>query len=116
MAAHQVRLAALLTAPEPPWIILLEGMGGIGKTSLADALVRDLLETAHFADVGWVTARQQLFNLGGSLKPVVTPALTAAALVDALLVQLIAELPHSHRLARTGAPVVVQPVALTSRI
>jgi len=88
-------LDALLHTTAPPSIILLEGMGGLGKTSLADALVRQLIDANAFADVGWVTARQQLFNLGGSVKAAVTPALTTEVLIETLLAQLIAELPRS---------------------
>lgn len=81
---------------EPPWLFSIEGIGGIGKTALTDALMRHLVETGEigwgaFADMGWVTARQSILNAGGSLRLVEQPALTANALIDALADQLMPE-------------------------
>ncbi|MCE7983068.1 MAG: ATP-binding protein [Caldilinea sp. CFX5] len=83
------RLAAQLTRLDAPWLFVVAGIGGIGKTTLADALVRHLLDHYHFADMGWVTARSTLFNAGGSLAVVPQPLLTAQALVEALSHQLV---------------------------
>lgn len=61
-------LSARLRSTEPPFVTSLEGMGGIGKSTLAEALVRRLAPETAFADLAWVTARQQSFNLGGSIR------------------------------------------------
>lgn len=92
------QLADQVCHPQPPWLIAIEGLGGMGKTALADALARRLLADHAWADFAWVTARQQVLNLGGGIKSVNQPALTVDALVDALLAQL--------------APDAVRPVGL----
>lgn len=61
-------LSARLRSTEPPFVTSLEGIGGIGKSTLAEALVRRLAPETAFADLAWVTARQQSFNLGGSIR------------------------------------------------
>lgn len=99
---HLARLMAVLAAPEPPWLLAFEGTGGIGKTSLADALIRQWIDTNLDAEVGWVSARTQAFSLGGAIRPIEKPALTADALVDALVGQLLPGLelrPPTERLA-----------------
>jgi len=71
-----------------PWILALEGMGGIGKTSLADALARELAYSVHFQDIAWVSVRQRLFRLSGAIESLPkAPNLTLAMLVDQLIDQ-----------------------------
>lgn len=93
IAARVDALVERLVQPTPPWLIAIEGIGGIGKTALADALMRHLLATGEIgngrlADIGWVTARQRILNGGGAIKELPLPALTSAALIDALFRQL----------------------------
>lgn len=79
--------AQLETASEP-WLVALEGLGGIGKTSLADALARELACGFHFREIGWVSARRRLFRLSGDIETLTDqPALTLAELVDRLIDQ-----------------------------
>ncbi|MCQ3976646.1 MAG: hypothetical protein DPW09_24705 [Anaerolineae bacterium] len=92
--AHLDMLARTLTSPEPPWIILIEGLGGLGKTSLADALSRQIIRQQAFADFGWISARQQIFNPGGGVMLVELPALTVDDLIEKLLAQLMSD--HSR--------------------
>ncbi len=94
---HMATLMALLTKAEAPWIISLEGMGGIGKTSLVNALARRMIDYRAFADYGWVTARDRNFDLGGGIRERKQPSLTVDALIEALVSQLLedSEILHS---------------------
>lgn len=83
----------------PPWVISIEGLGGIGKTSLADMLVRSAVRLHLFDEVGWVSAKQQRFHMGGSIEEVDEPALTVNALVEALANQLLGETVSSASLS-----------------
>ena len=91
-------LAQILTA-DPPWLYAIEGIGGIGKTTLADSLLRRAIDITPWCEVAWVTARQRVLNLGGYIDPLPTPALTADALVDALCGQLLPEAAAQPRLS-----------------
>jgi LuxR family glucitol operon transcriptional activator len=89
-------LAQILVQPGPPWFVSVEGIGGIGKTSLLTALVRRMIQEGvvgwrGFVDLAWVTARQQLFNAGGALGQVERPALTGEQLTYDLAAQLLPE-------------------------
>ncbi|MBP7963145.1 MAG: hypothetical protein KBG20_07630 [Caldilineaceae bacterium] len=87
-------LAEILVQPGPPWFVSVEGIGGIGKTSLVTALVQRLIQEGivgwqRFVDLGWITARQQLFNAGGALAQVDRPALSREQLIYDLAAQLL---------------------------
>ena len=92
---HIEHLLAQLQEVQPPWIVAIEGLGGIGKTALADALLRHVIAHDMYTEVGWVSAQQQHFNLGGAIKTTSQPALTAAGLVEALIQQLLPDLSHT---------------------
>ena len=70
-------------------------------------LVRHLIALAAFDDFGWVTARQMAF-LGGGIRPVAQPALTSDALIEALLAQLVEDLPFAGALSPQQALVALQ--------
>lgn len=55
---HLQMLGDRLLSDDGPWIVAIEGMGGAGKTALADALMRRLIRETNFHDFAWVTARQ----------------------------------------------------------
>jgi hypothetical protein len=88
---HVTRLTELLTTPGPPWIIALAGMGGIGKTTMADAVVRGSATQGSLQEIGWVTARQTVLQWHGPLQEIAEPALTLEALAEELCTQLVDE-------------------------
>ncbi|HFD38447.1 MAG TPA: sigma-70 family RNA polymerase sigma factor, partial [Anaerolineae bacterium] len=79
-------LTARLTDGQPPWIVTVGGIGGIGKTSLADAAVRQIAASPVFADIAWISARQERLTPWGELAedPHGLPALTFEGLLEAL--------------------------------
>lgn len=80
--------AALIKAlvdDETHFIVALDGLGGIGKTALADQAIRDLIRTTHFDEIGWITAKHtHLSTLGRLQIESGRPALTFPMLVDKL--------------------------------
>ncbi|MEM7348234.1 MAG: BTAD domain-containing putative transcriptional regulator [Chloroflexota bacterium] len=84
----QTYLASALKPTAAPWLISLDGIGGIGKTSLAAALVRELAPTGQFQDVAWVSAKQESFLPAAGIQETGYPALTKESLTDNLLEQL----------------------------
>ncbi|MEZ4867538.1 MAG: ATP-binding protein [Caldilineaceae bacterium] len=82
------QLLHLLATNEQPWLVVLEGIGGIGKTALADAVMRQAIAQRRFAGFGWVSARQQRFHLAGAIQTLDQPVLTADQLIEQLASQL----------------------------
>lgn len=84
----QAALGAQLEKNDRPWLIALDGLGGMGKTSLAHALALNMLDTHYFYDLAWISARQEEFLPEGVVRKVIQPALTPENFVDTLLTQL----------------------------
>ncbi|MBX3051720.1 MAG: hypothetical protein KF753_09620 [Caldilineaceae bacterium] len=88
--AHAVaQLTDLLIAPHAPWILALEGLGGLGKTALTDYLARQLMHAGHFADLAWVSARPASFSLDGAVQPAPHPVLSVDEAERELAAQLL---------------------------
>jgi hypothetical protein len=87
---HLRDLRNILLSPKAPWLVSIEGLGGIGKTALAHQLARDLAQHEQvFADFGWVSAQQRFFQAGEGIRLVNEPSLTAKTLIEALVTQLM---------------------------
>ena len=84
-------LAAVLARADAPWLVSLEGIGGIGKTALAVALQRQLGRNLYFGDFAWVSAQVVLLDAHGAIRTKEQPALSQVALVTALLQQLASQ-------------------------
>lgn len=82
-------LAAVAGKIAPPWIISIEGIGGIGKTALAAALMRRMGQDLGFDDFAWASAQPAILDPRGTIRATDRPALSSAALVIALLQQLM---------------------------
>lgn len=95
------QLTTLLTGDQPHRIVVLHGMGGVGKTTVAHSALEGIVHGGELWQVGWVSAQQQTFHPSGVLRPVNAPALTADDLLVALATQL---LPASA----LGAPLTSQ--------
>lgn len=85
----QRELANVLESSTRPWLVAIDGIGGIGKTSMAQELSRGLLQNGRFERAAWVSAKQEEFLADTGITPVSErPALTADEMVTELLVQL----------------------------
>ncbi len=57
-------LVSLLQKQDAPWVIALVGIGGIGKTSLADTAVRQAIQQFQYRQVVWYRVSQTKIELG----------------------------------------------------
>jgi Cdc6-like AAA superfamily ATPase len=70
------------------FIVSIDGLGGLGKTALADKVTRKLVHTTYFDEIAWVTAKQTHLSTLGRLKVDSSrPALTFPILIDRLAEQ-----------------------------
>jgi hypothetical protein len=96
VSQDQQRLRQLLEQPGAPWLIAIDGIGGIGKSSLAAELAREISPLNRFCDIAWVSAKQEEFSPGTGIWPVDRPALNVDDLATHLLEQLEEKFPFAH--------------------
>lgn len=84
----RAQVVEALEAADRPWLVSLDGLGGIGKTSLANEVVHHFLDSDRFLDIGWVSAKQEEYVTGRGIQSTRKPALDAESLLDQLLAQL----------------------------
>ncbi|MCB0170847.1 MAG: hypothetical protein KDJ97_09885 [Anaerolineae bacterium] len=80
-------LLEALTAPATSWLTSVEGLGGIGKTALVNAVIRRPELIVEFQDIAWVSAKTRAFFPGMGFENETSPALTVETLIDTLLEQ-----------------------------
>lgn len=95
-----------LSRPTAPWLVSLEGLGGIGKTAVADKVVRHVLQAGTFGDVGWVSAQSEQFSLRGTIRVAPPGVRTVPALIEALFHQLSEDVGVAHQPLSTEEMVV----------
>lgn len=91
----KARLTSALLEKKSHFIISIDGLGGIGKTSLANQIARDVIQTTRFDEIAWITAKHtHLSTLGRLQIESGRPVLTFPMLVDKLTTQF--ELPEKE--------------------
>jgi hypothetical protein len=92
------RLVNLLNDHNGPRLISIEGLGGIGKTALAQAVSSAMANRGELVDILWISARQEWINAKGELEQLTDPARS----LEDVLVRLVRQLGHERL---TGLPV-----------
>ncbi len=92
--AHLATLFDMVMSDTSKRMIAITGIGGIGKTSLADHLLRDIIRQQPDGEIAWVSAQQQSFDFAGRLRSLRTPVLSNESLLEALLTQLLPKAPR----------------------
>lgn len=80
-----------LTPDEAPWLISIEGIGGCGKTALANAVLRQVIEENIFQEVGWVSAWQQPGSWEQGGRRVAGSASSIVGITEQLATQLLGD-------------------------
>jgi len=73
----------LLATPDRQRFIVLDGLGGMGKTALARELALTAMEAGLFTDLTWETAQRQIFGWA-EVQLSTAPALTVDALLNSI--------------------------------
>ena len=91
------QLVQQLCVPKAPWLLALEGLGGIGKTSLAHQTLRHIIAQGAYDEIAWVSARRSRLTLGGTITTIERPVLTAEQLIELLARQLLPDVALAQR-------------------
>lgn len=84
------RLITLLTTAVSPWVISLVGIGGIGKTSLANHAVRQAIRRLYYEEVLWL----KIANQPAKAHPLAGPEQTFQQLITQISQKLLPALPR----------------------
>lgn len=78
-------LSDALLAEGKNFITVLDGLGGLGKTALADYTTRQIIKSNRFNDIAWLTAKQTYLSAMGRLEvETELPAITIPDLLEKL--------------------------------
>ncbi len=79
------KLSEALMAEDKNYIVVLDGLGGLGKTALADWTTRQIIQSTRFNDIAWITAKQTYLSAMGRLEVESNiPAMTMPMLLESL--------------------------------
>jgi hypothetical protein len=101
-------IMAQLVQTSAPWIVVLTGIGGIGKTSLADAVVREVLPSLAYKQLCWLRVESQQFS-GEPFPPERTYQALLSALAAALWPDSIPGDSAAHLETRLGQKLRADP-------
>jgi hypothetical protein len=90
ISALSDRLLSHLTTEGSPWVITLVGIGGIGKTSLANFTVRRAIRRMHYEEVIWL----KIIKPAKRSHPLAGPEQTFQLLISQLSKKLLPTLPN----------------------
>jgi hypothetical protein len=101
-----------LIDPQGPQIISIEGLGGLGKTALAQAAVREAMASGPWADLAWVSAVDRPFYLWEA--PDTPPPLDPDRIIEQIAMQLdlpeeVINLPPADRRNAVKATLSAKP-------
>lgn len=82
------QLSTWLESQNAAHAISIEGIGGIGKTLLAQHLLEQAYQDSQYDHYAWVSARQKEINLNGEITEVTKPASTLEDIISRLTQQL----------------------------
>lgn len=99
------QLVAQLLHPDAAFLLAIVGMGGVGKTALADAVVRQVIQSFVFERIFWLPVGRQAVGWGHAL-----PEMTPDNLLTALAERLgLAHVPPLQRQAEVRRALKAQP-------
>lgn len=91
------QLVADLNPVNAPWIIAVEGIGGIGKTTVTSAALQQAVRLPHWREIAWVSAQTGALDLSGTIRSHNDVILSADAIALELLHQIAPEQAAQHR-------------------
>lgn len=106
-------LLQVLTTPEGPKFVSLEGLGGIGKTALAQAVAWRMAEKGTVNGIPWISARHEWLSHQGVIQKLADPVQSVDDIIARLTIQLgqeqLAGLPTTAKLERLQALLTNEP-------
>ena len=92
---YLTQLRKYLQDTEGSWLISIVGAGGVGKTSIAEKLVREYAVYAGFSKLAWVTAKTTCFQIASGSQVSYGSGLNVDSLIYDIAEQLEISLPSS---------------------